>query len=803
MINNTDSEKIPLSANAGKSVARHFCDAVWEYNVKNKKTYVYFDTLARDKENQWWSIDELTEYFKDTTLVKTDFEIWDRYFNDEFLTAFCKNQNNEDEFYLRFNTGENVLEWHRIVIENQDSDTLIISGKNIYQEMQERSFYRTSENVFDRMMYIDVATKCYIAQYFDVNREPMGANNDYDSMVTLFIKRYVMPDEVESLTENMRLDNVMRILEKNDKYILYATLVDQSGKLLYKKFIFCYLDDKKSIISLVRMDISDVVSEFDKQISRFKKENYRDAITGASNRKYYEEKIKGLSVSAGIAIIDLDDFKLCNDTYGHNGGDVALVTVVNIIKKHIEKTDTLIRFGGDEFLLILPGISPNAFEKCLNSIQKEIYTAEIEGYEFIRLSVSIGGVISNPENETVDEAVIRADKLMYQAKVQKNRVVTERSRKLALDAGAADMTNEIKQQILIVDDSEINRDILSEALCGEFRILEAKNGKECMDILDEYGTGISLVMLDILMPVADGFEVLTYMNKNHIIDDIPVIMISCADSESYIRRAYGLGVVDYISRPFDSKIVYQRVTNTLKLYSKQRRIISLITKQTIEKEHINHVMIDILSRIVEFRNKESGHHILRIKMLTKLLLERLIQKTDKYDLTWYDRTLISVASTLHDIGKIGISVDILNKPDALNEKEYEIMRRHTVIGEEILKEITKYKDEPLVKTAIEICRWHHERYDGGGYPDGLFGDEIPISAQVVAVADAYDALTSKRSYKEAYSHERALDMIKSGECGRFNPILMECLDDIRDEIRDGILPNEVKLSESSILRTLT
>ena len=453
-------------------------------------------------------------------------------------------------------------------------------------------------------------------------------------------------------------------------------------------------------------------------------------------------------------------------------------------------------------MLILPGISSSAFEKCLNSIQKEIYAAEIEDYEFIRLSVSIGGVISNPENETVDEAVIRADKLMYQAKAQKNRVVTERSRKLALDAETDDITNELKQQILIVDDSEINREILSEALRGEFRILEAENGKECIDILDEYGTGISLVMLDILMPVADGFEVLAYMNKNHIIDDIPVIMISCADSEAYIRRAYGFGVVDYISRPFDSKIVYQRVTNTIKLYSKQRRIISLITKQTMEKEHINQIMIDILSQIVEFRNKESGHHVLRIKMLTKLLLERLIQKTDKYDLTWYDRAIISVASVLHDIGKIGISVDVLNKPDALTEKEYEIMRRHTVIGEGILKEITKYKDEPLVKTAIEICRWHHERYDGGGYPDGLTGDEIPISAQVVAVADAYDALTSKRPYKEAYSHERAIDMIKSGECGRFNPILIECLDDIRNEIKDEILPNEVKLSESSILRTL-
>ena len=336
---------------------------------------------------------------------------------------------------------------------------------------------------------------------------------------------------------------------------------------------------------------------------------------------------------------------------------------------------------------------------------------------------------------------------------------------------------------ICVDDSEINREILKEILKEDYRILEAANGEECLEQLERYGTGISLVLLDIVMPEMDGFEVLAAMNQNHWIEDIPVIMISSEDSDSYIRRAYEMGVSDYISCPFDAKIVYQRVLNMIKLYAKQRRLIRLVTRQIYEKERNNRMLIGILSQIVEFRNGESGLHVIHINLITQLLLEQLVKKTGKYQLSWEDRLLSATASALHDIGKIGIDEKILNKPGKLTKEEFEIMKAHTLIGAQMLDNLDMYRNEKLLKLAYEICRWHHERYDGKGYPDGLVGEEIPISAQVVSLADVYDALVSERVYKKAFSHEKALEMIQNGECGTFNPLLLRCMTEAQDKLK--------------------
>ena len=273
------------------------------------------------------------------------------------------------------------------------------------------------------------------------------------------------------------------------------------------------------------------------------------------------------------------------------------------------------------------------------------------------------------------------------------------------------------------------------------------------------------------------------MADAHWIDDIPVIMISSEESAAYIRKAFEYGASDYISRPFDGKVVYQRVFNTIKLYAKQRRLISLVTDQIQEKEKNNQMMVEVLSQIVEFRNGESGLHVLHINVLTKLLLERLVQKTDRYDLDAEQCYLIETASSFHDIGKISIDEKILNKPGRLTKEEFEIMKTHTLVGAQMLNSLENYRDEPLIKTAFQICRWHHERYDGKGYPDGLVGEEIPISAQIVALADVYDALVSERVYKKAFSHEKALEMILGGECGAFSPVLLECLEEVQDKIQ--------------------
>ena len=527
------------------------------------------------------------------------------------------------------------------------------------------------------------------------------------------------------------------------------------------------------------------------KLSGYNEKLYTDVLTGIYNRRFFEEEIKNMEDEAGIAVIDLDDFKLHNDTYGHSAGDAALITTANIIKKYIRKTDILIRYGGDEFLLILPSIKKHIFEDKLKLIQEKIHDAVVPNYEKMQLSVSIGGAIFREGN--IEDAVASADRQMYIAKNYKNMVVTEwdENGKKKEENSASE---KLKQQILIVDDSEINREILKEILKEDYRILEAANGEKCLEQLERYGTGISLVLLDIVMPEMDGFEVLAAMNQNHWIEDIPVIMISSEDSDSYIRRAYEMGVSDYISRPFDAKIVYQRVLNMIKLYAKQRRLIRLVTRQIYEKERNNRMLIGILSQIVEFRNGESGLHVIHINLITQLLLEQLVKKTGKYQLSWEDRFLIATASALHDIGKIGIDEKILNKPGKLTKEEFEIMKTHTLIGAQMLDNLDMYRNEKLLKFAYEICRWHHERYDGKGYPDGLVGEEIPISAQVVSLADVYDALVSERVYKKAFSHEKALEMIQNGECGIFNPLLLQCMTEAQDKLKTmmEVAENELK-----------
>lgn len=521
------------------------------------------------------------------------------------------------------------------------------------------------------------------------------------------------------------------------------------------------------------------------KLSRYNEKLYQDALTGVYNRRYYEDRIKKMTASVGVAMIDMDDFKIYNDTYGHNAGNLALITTVEAIRHCIRKNDTLIRYGGDEFLLVLQGISETMFREKLKQIRTEIYNANVPTYSRLQLSASIGGVMS--AGRTVEETVMEADKFMYLAKNRKNTVVTEKDfANEEGEDGTALEALKVKQQILIVDDSEMNREILTEMLQDDFRILEAENGEEALKMLKQYGTGISLMLLDIVMPVMNGFEVLAAMAREHWMDDIPVIMISSEESEDYIRRAYEMGIADYIRRPFDAKIVYQRVFNTIKLYAKQRRLISLVADQIYEKEKNNRMMVGILSQIVEFRNGESGPHVLHIQTLTRLLLERLVQKTGQYGLSWSEQYMISMASALHDIGKIGIDEKILNKPGKLTKEEFDIMKTHTLIGAAMLENLKMYQGEILLEVAYQICRWHHERYDGKGYPDGLVGEEIPISAQVVSLADAYDALISDRVYKKAYSHEQAVKMILNGECGAFNPVLLECLTDIQDHLKEVV-----------------
>ena len=334
-----------------------------------------------------------------------------------------------------------------------------------------------------------------------------------------------------------------------------------------------------------------------------------------------------------------------------------------------------------------------------------------------------------------------------------------------------------RQTILIVDDAEFNRDILKEILGENYNYLEAENGNQAIQMIGD-NLEIDLMLLDINMPQMNGFEVLAIMKRSQCLEETPVIMISSEESVDTMRKAYEMGITDYITRPFDSVIVKKRVQNTLGLYANQKHLINVVYNQVYEKEENNNIMIRILSNVLGSRNSESRDHILHIKTVTELMLRQLVKITDAYPMTEVDIALITTASSLHDIGKIYIPEEILNKPGRLTDEEFKIMKTHSELGAEIIQNMNFPKDNPLVHTSWEICRWHHERWDGKGYPDGLKGEKIPISAQVVSIADVYDALTSERCYKKAFDHDTAIQMILDGQCGQFNPLLLKCLKEL-------------------------
>ena len=516
---------------------------------------------------------------------------------------------------------------------------------------------------------------------------------------------------------------------------------------------------------------------------RYRQRLNRDALTGTYNRRYYEEVVRNNIGPAGIALMDIDEFKICNDTYGHHAGDVALETVAKAIRSCIRETDLLIRYGGDEFLLVLPGIPADYLKTKLEQIRDAVQKAVVPGYPHFRLSLSIGGAMQTLA-DPMENVVRRADFLMYQAKNHKDAVAVDAQ---GSRPAAQDEVLKEKPAILLVDDAMMNRMVLAGILGDDYRILEAGNGKQCLEMLRTKAGQISLVLLDINMPVMDGFEVLRTMNTNHTIEDVPVIMISSDDSEEAIRKAYELGASDYVNRPFDAKIVYRRVSNTIKLYAKQRRLVQMVSDQIRAREKNTDVLVGVLSQIVEFRNGESGSHVRHIRVITETLLHRLMELTNRYDLTPEQQDNIPLASALHDIGKIGIDEAILNKPGRLTAEEFAVIKTHSMLGAEMLQKTESFADQPLLQTAYEIARWHHERWDGKGYPDGLKGDDIPISAQLVSMADVYDALTSERCYKKAFPHETAVQMITNGECGAFNPLLIQCLLDVQGELKQDIL----------------
>ena len=509
-----------------------------------------------------------------------------------------------------------------------------------------------------------------------------------------------------------------------------------------------------------------------------REQDYRDPLTGASTRRYYADTYQGKNLTAGVARIELDDFKLFTDVYGHYAGNNILETAAGVIRRGLEENDHLIRYTDETFLLVTD-VPQERFGQKMEQIRLQLAAASVPGYSHIRLSASIGGIWVRDTD--ADEAVKRAGRLMRCARTQKNTVIMER-----LPETEADARPSRRESVLIVDDADINRKLLREMLGGQFDMAEAASGEDALRFLEQNATGISIVLLDIYMPGIDGFAVLEAMNQRHLLEEIPVIMISSEDKVDTVRRAFDLGASDYISRPFDAKIVYQRVTNTIRLYAKQRRLSAMAAEQAYARERNSQMMIGILSQVVEKRNGESRAHVQRISELTDLLLARLARRTDRYQLTQEARRTISTAAALHDIGKMEICDSLLNKAGSLTAEEMRIVQSHTLLGAKMLEGLEAYREEEFVRVAYQICRWHHERYDGSGYPDHKKGEEIPIAAQVVGLADVYERLVSKPVDGKARTHREAMQMILSGECGAFNPLLLSCLQEVDAEIQDAM-----------------
>ena len=536
----------------------------------------------------------------------------------------------------------------------------------------------------------------------------------------------------------------------------------------------CVLELERRLDRIMLLDPEESEQLFN-NLAEYRGKLYRDAVTGAYNERYYQEKYRSRILTAGVAVLRVDDFKAANDVYGRYAGNSVLETVAGVLRRNLGEKDRLIRRGEDRLLLLLPEVGQSDFGQKLEHLRLQLAAAGVPGYSHLHISVSIGGVwIRDGE---VSAAVEHAERLATYAQMQKNTVITEQQPERTAAAPV-----HRRQSVLIVDDSELNRKMLGQMLGSRFDIAEAASGEACLQLLEQNATGISIVLLDIHMPGIDGFAVLEEMNQKNLLEQIPVIMISSEDTVDAVRRAFDLGASDYISRPFDAKVVYQRIINTIQLYAKQRRLSAMAADLAFEKERASRMMIGILSQVVEKRNGESRDHVQRVAQLTSMLLAGLAQKTDRYPLTREMRRTIATAAALHDIGKMEICEDLLHKKGPLTEAERRTLQSHTLLGAQMLEEQPECRDDAFARTAYNICRWHHERYDGGGYPDGLQGEQIPIEAQVVGLADVYERLVSRPVDGHARTHSEVVQMICTGVCGAFNPLLLDCLQDMEAEI---------------------
>ncbi|HJJ47716.1 MAG TPA: diguanylate cyclase [Methanocorpusculum sp.] len=538
--------------------------------------------------------------------------------------------------------------------------------------------------------------------------------------------------------------------------------------------------------------------------------SYIDPLTHLLNRRALNEYVEWNRTTStykkfGVIIYDIDDFKKFNDTYSHVLGDEVLLRVSRSVLQTAEIEQYVFRYGGEEFIIILPDADDETMIKFGNNINEAVRNAAIKRDDITigHITITAGCASYSFAVETLkNDIVSAADNQLYigkrsgknctacSNKIYRNGIEVVSISAEKKSAGIKPAAEE-KNLALIVDDVEMNREILSDIISEKFQVIEAKDGIEALEMLEKYGGKVALVFLDLVMPRLDGFGVLSYMKEHNLTKKVPVFIISGDTSSEAEMRCLDFGVADFVPKPFNVKLLMMRVSNAIERFGYRDLLENKVVEQMVELNEANTALlrtnesiIEIVGDLVEARSMETGLHVRRIKGFTSTLAHMVMKKYPGYNLTEHKIEIMVSVCALHDVGKIMISDAILNKPGRFTQDEFEIMKTHTVLGCEIIDSARNMWGEEYYKTAYDICRYHHERVDGRGYPDGLKGDEIPISAQIVSIADVYDALVTERVYKKPYSCEQAYNMIMNGECGAFSSVILDCFTECRGEFEE-------------------
>lgn len=506
-----------------------------------------------------------------------------------------------------------------------------------------------------------------------------------------------------------------------------------------------------------------------------------DALTGLYNRGLFEKKVnEDLSDddngNCAMVIVDIDNLKAINNIFSHEAGDLVLNIIATTLLMLCRNHNIISRTSGDEFCIYIPNMTGiTELKRYMNQVSELIQFTDVPGYAGVNISTVMGAAILARKDASFQ-------RLFARTRISVEKAKSDREIKLEIYNENINYEKSKDQILLIVSNNQRKIQDIKGVFGSKYSIRAANSSEKALKLIDNYYENIAIVLSDIYAQDIDGFVVLDHMRRMDYIKRVPIIFWSKQYNEDIYKNAFSHGVIDIISEPYDYYSISSRLQNTIELYQHKNHLEEMTRRQTMRIERLNAKIIDSLGAVVEFRDIESGDHIKRVKAFTQIIAAEVMNECPEYELTQWKIKMITEASPLHDVGKIAISDKILLKPGRLTVEEFDIMKTHTTRGYDIVNQIFNDDDDEYKYYCSAIARFHHEKYDGKGYPDGISGDDIPICAQIVSIADVYDALISKRCYKDAYSISQAYNMIMNGECGVFNPKLLSCFTKVKPQL---------------------